>query len=330
LPLPAAAQSGDRALAETLFADAKRLMTEGKLDQACPKFDDSYRAFPGTGTLINAAACYESAGKTATAWARYGEASGAAQRDGNQERLSYVKERRDALEPRLSKVKIEVSGDVRATPGLEIKINERLIPATAFGLGVPVDPGKAVVSASAPQHVSVRRELDAVEGSEQTVTIDKLEKDPSAVPVSSTTKPGAPGTDPPTEQEPKTGSSQRTLGYIVGGVGVVGLGVGVAFNLMARSAADQADQHCLSGLPEGTPCTVSSDTQRQERESNVSDAATNATVSYVGLGVGAAAIATGIVLVVTAGGSDEKPQRGARLAPWVSASQLGVGISGWL
>lgn len=62
LPLTASAQSKDRALAETLFTDAKRLMEAGKLDEACPKFDDSYRAFPGTGTLINAAALLRESG----------------------------------------------------------------------------------------------------------------------------------------------------------------------------------------------------------------------------------------------------------------------------
>ncbi|HVJ15475.1 MAG TPA: hypothetical protein VM686_08540, partial [Polyangiaceae bacterium] len=74
LPAAARAQSNDRTLAEALFSEGKRLQKEGKLDEACPKFDDSYKAFPGTGALFNAANCYEQAGKTATAWGRYGEA----------------------------------------------------------------------------------------------------------------------------------------------------------------------------------------------------------------------------------------------------------------
>src|SRR5690242_5233362 len=86
--IPAFAQpsASDRALATELFQQGRALMAEKKLDQACPKLEESMRLDPGGGTLLNLAICHEEQGKTATAWSEYAEAIALAQRDGRPDR----------------------------------------------------------------------------------------------------------------------------------------------------------------------------------------------------------------------------------------------------
>src|SRR5262245_23511913 len=74
--------SADKAAAEALFNHAKQLVKEGKLSEACPKFEESLRLDPGIGTLLYLADCQEKAGKTASAWARFLEAAAAAKAAG--------------------------------------------------------------------------------------------------------------------------------------------------------------------------------------------------------------------------------------------------------
>ena len=148
LVCPATAHATDDAQAETLHAEAGALLDQGKLDEACPRFDDAYRASLRVAHLIDAADCYERAGKTGSAWERFRAASGASERYGEDDVGRVVDERRARLEPNLTLLTIEVAPAVRATPGLALKVNQRAVP---LDLAVPVDPGTVTVDADAPE-----------------------------------------------------------------------------------------------------------------------------------------------------------------------------------
>jgi len=61
----AGAQSAQQqAAARTLFEEGKRLLGEGKVEQACGKFEGSLKLSPKLGTRLNVADCYERMGKT--------------------------------------------------------------------------------------------------------------------------------------------------------------------------------------------------------------------------------------------------------------------------
>src|SRR5687768_6154338 len=81
-----ASAQGDKATAEALFAEGRRLMSSGDFKTACPKFAASQKLDPGLGTSLNLADCYEKSGKTASAWAEFRDAAAAAHRVGSKDR----------------------------------------------------------------------------------------------------------------------------------------------------------------------------------------------------------------------------------------------------
>jgi hypothetical protein len=105
LGAPAArAQGSDLAAAQGLFDEAKRLVAQGNVAEACPKFLASFRVDPKPGTAVNLADCFEKTGQIASAWARYLEAASLAQRAGQAEREQYAREHAATLEPRLPRL----------------------------------------------------------------------------------------------------------------------------------------------------------------------------------------------------------------------------------
>src|SRR6185369_4715015 len=98
-PAFAEASSSDKAAAEALFDEGRRLAQAGKFAEGCPKLEASQKLDPALGTLLNLADCNEKLGKTASAWAQYREATSLARAAGSAEREKFASDRSKALEP---------------------------------------------------------------------------------------------------------------------------------------------------------------------------------------------------------------------------------------
>src|SRR6185503_5066326 len=83
LAAPASAEpsAADKAVADALFTEGKKLLAAGRAAEACPKFVESQRLDPGLGTMLNLADCLEQIGQTASAWGLFNELEDAARRE---------------------------------------------------------------------------------------------------------------------------------------------------------------------------------------------------------------------------------------------------------
>jgi hypothetical protein len=277
-PLVATAQN--TAVAESLFQEGKKLMDAGKFAEACPKFAESNRLDPGAGTLTALALCHKGEGKTASAWSEFKEVVSLARRDNRKDREQVALDNINELEPKLSRLRIDVNA-MAVSQGVEVRLDGNMITRAAFGVSVPVDPGPHQISATAvgkkPFETTIT--IDA-ERADKKVEIPALEDAPRSHVAASQI-----GNEPQPENR---GSTQRTIGYALGGVGIVGIGIGAVFGVQALSKSSESDDLC------GNPCSSPEGLKANE------DARSAATISNIAIGVGLAALIGGVALILTA------------------------------
>src|SRR5262249_45322094 len=142
------ADAGTNAAADALFNEGRRLMADGQFAEACPKFLESEQLRHGLGTLLNLADCFEKVGRTASAWTTFREVDDEATKAGDAARKRVAHERIEALEPRLSKLIVDVPHD-HDLPGLEVRKDGSVVGRASWGVPIPVDPGKHSIAAVA-------------------------------------------------------------------------------------------------------------------------------------------------------------------------------------
>lgn len=328
-PAARAQSAADKAAAEALFDEGKRLREAKRYSEACPKFADSQRLDPAVGTLLNLALCYKENGQTASAWSTYREAAAQAAAAKQSDREELARSEAAALETKLTRLVIEVSPEVAKISGVEVKRDGAPVPQGLWGVAAPVDPGLRSIDVTAPgkkpYHVDAKAEGA---GATAKVVISALEDDPNAGAVAPVAA-GVPTTTPPqgesppqgTDQGPKAGQTQRIIGLVAGGVGVVSLVVGGVFTLKSKSENDQALDICAD---EDDPCTQD---DVDDHERFVKEAEASQLNSYVWYGIGAAGIVTGAVLILTAPSGEQKTA-GVRVTPEVGVGHLGLNVSG--
>ncbi|MBI5534829.1 MAG: hypothetical protein HY898_19035 [Deltaproteobacteria bacterium] len=278
----AQATAQDQAAARALFDQGRTLVEANKPAEACPKFEESQRLDPGIGTLFNLADCYEKVGRTASAWSMFLDVASQAAAQKRADRESAARDRANALKPRLSNLVIHVAGDPDL-PGLEIKRDGTVVGKPMWGNGVPVDPGKHVVLASAPGYKTWTGSVDVpAKPGESELSVPALSKDAT---------PGAVSVDQGQGEKPadgSNGSSRRLIGVVVGGAGVLTLGVSTVLALSAKSKFNDTSSMC-----NGNFCTEQGASMRH-------DAVRAGNVATIVGGVGIVAMAAGAVVYLTA------------------------------
>ena len=284
LSASAGAAGRDPAAAEALFRQGREAVTTGDYKLACEKFHESNRLDPAAGTVLNIADCEEKLGHLATAWTLFRQV--AEQLPPTDERQGIAKGRAAALEPRLPKLSLRLSPDAPA--GAKVYRDGVVLGAASLDTLLPVDPGKHVLAVEAPGHA--RREL--------TVTMAEGEKKRVALEAGAVTDQEA---ATPGVGVSSAGSGKKTFGYVLGGLGIAGVGVGAVTGIMTLGKKSTVDDNC--------------DAQKRcnAEGADAADAGrTLGTISGVSFIVGSVALATGAYLVLS---SDEKERPTTALIP---------------
>jgi hypothetical protein len=232
----AEASADDKALATTLFREARAAMAEGRTSDACVKFAESHHLDPSGGTILNLALCHEKEGKLARSWSEFSEAIAFARRDYRADRESEAQEHARNLEPRLSRLTVVVP-DAMRVDGLRVESDGRELTPATWSLAIPVDGGAHVVRVTAPGYLAWSRTVElADEAATATVEVPALAlappPPPPPAPPPAPEKPAALVVAPAREPE---ANLRRPAAWIVGGAAAVQLVAAGYYGLQAIS-----------------------------------------------------------------------------------------------
>lgn len=310
------ASGSSSALAEQLFNQGRQLAKANQWADACPKFEASLRYDPVLGTRLNLATCYEHIGKLASAWGLYREAIELAKKAGDSKRADYAQKQATALEPRLPKLAILPASNPPA--GFLVQRDEQTVDAGALGVALYLDPGTHKVTASAPGFEAFALTITLVEGKTETLALPALVAKPTTASVAESARTSAAHQ---AEADPEDRAS-RTRTYATLGLGAAGVatvGVGLVFGAKARSSYNDAKALCGDAMV----CAAANFERDQQL---VHDARSSATISTVLIVGGGAAIATGVVVYLTAPRTSERAT--ARLVPVTHDRGAGLALAG--
>jgi hypothetical protein len=191
-----------------------------------------------------------------------------------------------------------------------------------LGSAEPIDPGSYVIEVSAKEKKSWSQTF-VVAGSTAALVVTVPELAVDAAPATLVTPPPTP---PPTNVTPavvvtpdtgtsRGGSPLRIVALVTGGVGVVGLGVGTAFGLVAMSK--QSSANCPKNVCPSDPAAQT-----------IRDAESAGTISTIAFVAGGVLAATGVVLFVVAPKAPSTSAASLRVTPSVGPGTMGLGLGG--
>lgn len=316
----------DAGVAEALFNQGKALMEQGKFTEACAKFDESYAQDVALGTLLNLANCREQEGRIAEAAALFGDAVGMAKRLGD-DRAAYADERRNALEPRLPTLTVNVTNPVE---GLKLYKGKKELGTGAYGVALPVDPGETTLllvdkdedvlwqtsvrleeSKSAKVDVDMRKIFDSAPLVKQKLAQAKVKEGG-----------GKSGDAAPVE----FWNPMRITGLATLGLGVAGVGTGFVLGGLALGKKGQSDDLCVD--PAGGDTTLYCTTKGRQLIDDARTFGDASTWTLVGSGVVAGVGLT--LFIVAPSGASELEERSdiPLIVPWVSPDRVGFSAVG--
>jgi tetratricopeptide (TPR) repeat protein len=277
LVLPRWALAQDTTRADQTFHAGKALMKDGKLTEACPKFEESQKADPAPGTLLALAYCQELSGLLASAHSNYLAAADMAAKEGQAEKQKASGERAEALSKRVSTLTILVPAESSHLAGLKILRDGIAVDRTAYGSPIPLNGGTHSIEVTAPGRerwagvVTLQTESD-----HKTLQLPVLEPELTSFIETSGPRRVTPGyAAAPVESPSVRRLRQASVGF--GVASAVGVGLGVTFGLAAKSRNDASnrDGHC-----DANGC----DAYGAERREAALDAARVATWSFAAAG----------------------------------------------
>ncbi len=224
--------SRNEAAADQLFRDGEHLFAQGKVAEACAKFEESNKLDPAPGTLNNLAVCHEREGKTATAWHEWIALADLAHGAQKPEREKEAQEHAASLEKKLLRVQIVLPAGVRAST---VSLDGSVLDTASLTSPLAVDPG--------PHTFEVL--TDSGKRSQSSVMVPPDSPTPIAVRFDSLALPATASSVQPVRAPARaSGDSNRTASFVLFGVGAAGLAAGSVFGLLAIGAKDNTPNDC--------------------------------------------------------------------------------------
>ena len=293
LSLPATARADDpphQAVdAQALYDQAMMVLAQRRYEAACPMFEDIVKLLPDSNAARAAAAeCHLRAGRLATALARYTSIEADAAAKGEMKRAAQARARIESLRPRVVNLLIEVPPQIKALPGLAIRLDGAELAPSQLNAPTLLDRGLHKIEVTATGHDPMVTTVDSAEENETLVVpVDmprrqyrpppRAERPATAPPLASGSRGGL---APPNPQ------GSPVPGIAVLGAGVGALGIGTVTGVLTLMTASSLKRACAGDL-----CPPSQLGTGQQ-------AAVLATASTVELVVGAAVAAAGVALLV--------------------------------
>jgi tetratricopeptide (TPR) repeat protein len=324
LPLPVIAQQADaNAEAGVHFERGVVAFEQKRFGDASKEFREAYRLSPAFAVLYNIAQVSVALGDSVgavDAFEKYLE----------QGANNIDEQRRQSVMAELAKQRAIIGFvAVRSNPeGVEIRIDGKLIGKTPLPNHQRVSPGRHSIVAILDGYEAQAREMDVAPGALVELNLNLLS---SGNLQTSTTSPGknpVPESRSPSESGQRTtinvavnqadrstpvGSGQRTAAYILGGLGVGLIGVGTYFAISGASMASDAKNR-INDAQTGKEWDLA--------KADFDDAKSRNQVALVGVGVGTAMLAGGVIVFLTAPKTESKSS--LAIAPFVTANATGL------
>jgi len=302
--LHAEPSEADRATARALASEGYKALQEKNYEVAADRFRradalihaptlvvDHARALVGLGKLVEAHERYELIAregidpKSPKSW---------------QKALETATKELEVLKPRLAWVTIQIKGPSEP----KVLVDDGTVPTAALGVRRAINPGKRTIRASADGYLPGEKTLTFAEGEEQSVEIELL-VDPNAQKVSVEPEPQA-GT---VQDAPKRRSN--ALAYVMLGVGGVALAGGGVTGVLALGKRSDLEKVCNDAGR--CPSSAKEDLDAYHLFG---------LISPISLGVGVAAAATGITLLVTR--PKAQTENSASIEPYFGLTSVGA------
>jgi len=279
----ARAEPRDPAAAELHFKQGVAAAERADWEAACASFRESHSLEPAPGTLFRLADCEEHRGRVATAWSLFEDS--AQQLGAADPRYAAVKARAAALEPRVPRLTVRI--EPATPPEAVVKRDGVALGRPSIGVPLPVDPGAHEITVEAASRAPQRFPFRMIEGERSSIVVGAGAAMQRPVAVVGSDDGGA--------------ATRRTLGFVIGGVGVAGLLASGVLTLAMVGEHDTVEEHCSPDKQ----C----DGDGLDAASAGRGLSTGATVAAV---VGLAAVGAGVTLILTSGKSGSTTAVGAR------------------
>jgi hypothetical protein len=278
---PSAGPTPAAVAAQARFDRGRGLFQQGRFADALPEFRASLELFRSPNTRLYVGLCLQRLGRFAEASAELSRTvSEAGDMLGTDRRYEGARDlARSALVeivPRVAQLSVRV---IDPPPGVSVRVGRTTLDAAALGVPLPYDPAEVTVVAEAPGFLPSQQLVRLSAGGRASIEL-ALRRAPATV--------LAP---PPLVVTPpaRRGGGVRVAGFVVGGLGLASLATFAVLGSMASSQYDELWRTCPR--PSCTP----------ERVRQIDDGERLTTMANVALGVGAAAVVAGVVMIVVGG-----------------------------